>query len=313
MTKDLESLLYRFVSSWPKTLEAAYYRYSRLYQKKLSQVGSAYSVRQGLPYWHSLPGWILRAQGKNSVARNIPKRFLRDVLWGQYCLFFSIRLKDDLFDQQAHDPLLLFVGEQFALEADRAYSEHFGKTHPFWISYRVFLRQTIEGIVEVYELQRRRRYRRRRLLEAYTRVSAIFKIGSVAVCMRINRPRLLPPVQRVLDELAIAGQILDDFMDIAEDCSQNRLNYAASVLFDAGSKGRSSSTDYLGRIAHGFIQTDAEERVFTTIAQHLANALDASKHLALPHLARLILRYQSSMKQIEKGLYHNRVKRIFSF
>ena len=312
MIERLESRLDLFVSSWPAVLRAAFYQYTRATQKRLSVVEAAYPKRLTLPYWHFMPGWILGANRKNQSLRNFSKHFLEDVLWGQYCLFLSVRVKDDLFDRQAHDPLLLFVGEQFALEAERVYSTYFFKSDSFWKFYRKFLRETIEGIVEVNAFQRGRWHKRRRLLEAYARVSAIFKVGSVAVCLRTRRAGLLPSIQRTLDELAIAGQILDDFMDIAEDYKQNRINFAASVFLDAGSKDHKRSGNDLKQIVRGFLQTDAEERVFTIISQHLANALEEAKQLRLPPLERMILHYQQSIQLIEKSVYQGRVKRIFS-
>jgi hypothetical protein len=150
-------------------------------------------------------------------------------LWGQYCLFLSVGIHDDLFDGQARRPSLVFVADELLIESQCAYAKYF-REGPFWSIYRDCVRQTTKALVEADSQQRSLYASRKRMLGCYARAAAIFKIGSAAVCLKRRRMRSFSHIARFLEEMAIAGQILDDLEDMEEDLERGRYNFAANTL-----------------------------------------------------------------------------------
>ena len=88
------------------------------------------------------------------MPRRVPPAFLDTVLWGQTCLFYAVRLQDDLLDGELPGSPLALAPILFLTEADRAYSSIFHRDAAFWKHYRQALETTVAGIVRVAELQR---------------------------------------------------------------------------------------------------------------------------------------------------------------
>ena len=136
-------------------------------------------VAAGEPYWVLLPRWLHGAVSGAS-RRKLGARFLRDIAWGQYCLYLCVRIQDDLFDGQAKDLRLVFVSVQLLLESERAFQSHVPPA--FWPIHRQLLETTTSAILEADERQAAGRGTGDGL-GVHARIASIFKTGAAAVCL----------------------------------------------------------------------------------------------------------------------------------
>ena len=172
------------------------------------------SSEELLPWWFLVPGWIFI--NKETHARN-DQKFMEDILWAQYCIFLSIRILDDIFDNQAKDSNLIFVPYLLQLEADRQFAKYFPNDSPFWKKKNNFNQKTLILIIQTDNLQRNRKTEAKELLKAYADVASVFKIGISAICENEKDFTKLKLFYKFADELAIISQLFDDFYDILED------------------------------------------------------------------------------------------------
>lgn len=254
--------------------------------------------------WLLLPEWLAVSTGV--TARAGGRAFLRDVLWGQYALFLFVRIHDDLVDHQARSPWLAYVGDRYLVEAVSGYSRHAGPE--FWPLFWELVTETLDGIAEADRLQRRPRPDRRALLAAYARVSAIFKVSSIAVLQRSRKMRLYPAVSTFKDHTAMAGQILDDIEDVDDDLKEGRRNYLAARLLNASrlpGEPRDPRAIVAGRLFTGHAVDaclDEADRQFAA----------AGRALTLPQAQRYLSREQQHVDRIRASFHARRVSFLFS-
>jgi hypothetical protein len=257
--------------------------------------------------WLLLPTW-LAGRLKPKPAR-ADRRFLADVLWAQYALFLGVRVHDDLVDRQAQSAWLVYVGDRFLLEAEQALARHTFDDR-FWMLYRQYLGETLDGIAEVDALQRRRRPSRAALARGYARVSAIFKIGSAAVLSRYGRLDWRAPLSAYKDHLAIASQILDDAEDLDEDLRRDRCNYVAAALQPR--RGRlASPAARRAAIERAIIVDDGLTPVLDEVARHVRAAGRIVAPLRLPAADAHIAAHLDHVESLRAGVHRARVRRVF--
>jgi geranylgeranyl pyrophosphate synthase len=246
-----------------------------------------------LPYWRVLPV-ALRTRFRSGTARKpIRRKFLHDVQWAQYCLFLCIRFQDDVFDGQNRDAATIFASDQCLLEADRVFAKYFSPRSWFWREYRESFRLTTQSIVEVDALQRKSTSRPDELLDGYARVSSILKIGSAAVCAKLHQKSAYKRVSRFCDELAKAGQIMDDIHDLEEDLGRKRFNYMANVLRRSEKKmpKRARSNELLNQLR--ILAT--MEKIYDEARTHVSRASAAIYPLEIPGMKKYLAHYHSSI------------------
>ena len=107
----------------------------------------------------------------------LPEGFLHDVLWGQYGLFFFVRIQDDLIDGQARWPGLVLAADQLLLASERGFARHLESYPGCWEARRSYLEQTTRTIATVDRLQLSPGQMTVEKLHLHSRVSAIFKTG----------------------------------------------------------------------------------------------------------------------------------------
>lgn len=224
------------IYSWPDSMARDLRRYLRDLRRRVFARKRTATSEARSPYWIPLPQWLARKYRRDAGSRNITQRFISDVMWGQYCLFLFLRIQDDVFDGQADFPSLIYASDQFLFEAESLFLKYFSGTSPFWDIYHDCLRRSTRGIIQADRLQRTVHTKCENLLGKYAEVSSIFKVGSAAVCVRADRMKDFVHITRFADELAKAGQILDDFEDVVEDLERKRFNYAAIVLLHGAAK-----------------------------------------------------------------------------
>ncbi|MGA3244055.1 MAG: hypothetical protein ABSE41_05540 [Bacteroidota bacterium] len=224
----------RFLARQPAAIRGCFESYFRELNRRHRRKKSRVASWLRLPYWKILPTALFDKFRREIRQPLIPHGFLSDIQWGQYCLYLFIRFQDDVFDGQASDPALIYASDQCLLEADRIFAKYFPLRSWFWKEYRKILICTTQSIVEVDAKQRFPASRSDELLEGYARVSSILKVGSVALCAVANRQRTYRHVSHFCDEMAKAGQIMDDLRDLDEDLLQKRYNYVANLLRRSG-------------------------------------------------------------------------------
>ena len=122
-----------------------------------------------LPWWFLVPGWIVKE--KETHVLN-DQKFMEDILWAQYCIFLSVRILDDIYDNQAKDSNLIFVPHLLQLEADRQFAKYFPNDSSFWKKKNHFQQKTLISIIQTDKLQRNRKTEVKDLLQAYADVAA---------------------------------------------------------------------------------------------------------------------------------------------
>lgn len=168
-------------------------------------------------YWLLFPEWLAAKDEQR----------LRDVLWAQYCLYCLLRVQDDVVDGDAKSLHLAVAGNLLASEATRALAPHFDAASPLWEYLRRAVDTTSTALIEI---DRRQLVPERNGLDdlpLYAKLSRCLTVATYAVLLADGRDREWPLVARVLDQLAVAGQLLDDFHDLEQDLTAGCYNFAA--------------------------------------------------------------------------------------
>jgi hypothetical protein len=231
----------------------------------------------------------------------VSPEFLDVVVWGQTCLFYAVRLQDDLLDGDiSHSPLTL-APLLFLAEADRAYSSVFQANSGFWRHYRSALETTVSGIVRVAEMQRNSAVSPDALLTVYGGVDAILSVGSSAVCVCAERNDMIPRIDEFVGELGKVLLALDDVEDIEEDLADGRLNYAARMLLDSDDM-RSTNPHYLMRGVSAKARPEGYDEIRRRLMDCLGRATDAIAPLELMPAVDLIEKTTAAVQGLgEKG------------
>jgi hypothetical protein len=251
-------------------------------------------------YWLHLPHWLLTRASAPDPA------LLDEVLWAQYCLFVFIRMQDDVLDGQAHSARLLFVANEFLLEAERTFARSGG--HPVVEYVRGTIAETSRAILAADALQRREIARVSALTSLYARVSAIFKAAPAAICLARGDLSALVHAERFADGLAVAGQLVDDFEDIDADLDDGRLNLAARVLAPHVSPRQSGARRAVHR---AIVEGTRLPRLFALIREHVSASRAAISPLNLPDADPYLDRVNRDVDALECAVHRARVGAVF--
>lgn len=295
-----------FCRSWPKGLQDVLAGYRRTCAPPARPGPHRRAAAANLPYWAVLP-WLLWRQ---HAGDQDDRGFLCDAVWGQQCLFLLIRIQDDLFDGQASDLSLVFASDQFAIEAERVFSGHFARSSSFWDVFRTALTNTTRTILEVDRLQRCFEGPPDRLLAGYAAVASIFKVGTAAVCIRFGKQRDLRALGRFADEMAMAGQILDDLEDVADDWRRQRFNYVARVLLrsDGGPSELSRSERRLKGVVEDIYLGEGAETVMGLVKRHLTRAAAALEAVDFPGAHRYMKSSIDGLSELRAAFHRAQVR-----
>lgn len=306
----LHSYIEDSIASWPPTMRREFRRYiRRFYRETRGRTGCDDPIRSQ-PYWLLFPVWLARKYARAPSDR-IGKVALNDILWGQYCVFLSVRIKDDLYDGQTSASSLLGAADYFLTEAYNVFSRHIANGDRFWDMFSENLNETSQAIIEVDAMQRLRRVSLARMRDGHARVSSIFKIGSAAVCCLTDHPDHMTHVAEASDRLAIAGQILDDFQDMEEDFRQGRLNYAARFILGASRQTATWRDDALHHIAERLLYSDSAARLFAEVIGHVHMTSRLLAPLRLAETEEYVAEYTRSLEGTAEAVGRVRVDRIF--
>ncbi len=260
------------------------------------------------PFWLLVPGWLERRYASGGAAADAPGGFLSDALWAQWCLFLSLRIQDDLLDGDARRPELVLVASLLRLESERAFAAHLGEDARFWKLFRSYQEGTYHAAADIDRLQRSAGGIGPDDLDLYARASAIFKVGAVAVCLRRDAARDLGQVDRFCDHFAIAGQIVDDLLDVEEDLARGRRNYAACCMLRAREEPRDGASRQA--VWRSFLLGAGAATVRREVTRELDAARGALARLALPAAEAWLDRFAASCDSMFSALHELRVERV---
>lgn len=306
----LHSYIEDSIAAWPPTMRRDFRRYIRRFYRESRGRAECDDPIRSQPYWLLFPVWLARKYA-DAPSNGIGEGALNDILWGQYSVFLSVRIKDDLFDGQTSASSLLEAADHFLAEAGRVYSRHIGEGDRFWEMYSEYLNETAQGIIDVDAMQRLRRVSLSRMRDGHARVSSIFKIGSAAVCCLTDHQDHMTHVGDACDRLAIAGQILDDFQDIEEDFRQGRLNYAARFILGTSRQTAAWREDALHQIAERLLFSESAARLFAEVIGHVHMTSRMLAPLRLPETEEYVTEYARSLERTAEAVGRVRVDRIF--
>lgn len=295
---------------WPRPIRRDLQRYMRRLSRGTGGSGPCVNRSQSQPYWSLFPTWLA---GKYNLkkADTISESVLDEILWAQHCVFLSLRIKDDLLDGQGITSLLFLAADQFLAEAGDILFRHLRQSKRFWDIYTGNLRETVQAFWEVDAMQQRRRVSLRQMRAGYARVSSIFKIGSAAICCLADRERDFSSVEEAADELAIAGQIFDDFRDIHEDLRRGRLNYAARFILGSSTQAGTDPANAVNLIGERLLYSGRVAGLFDEVIGHVETARRTLAPHKLPEAECYFSEYVKSLKTTAIALDHEQRRRTF--
>jgi hypothetical protein len=308
---SLRGRLEKLIRSWYPCLTKDFREVLQLRSVTGSRGATDPSSEHKQPYWLLLPRWLASAYGIDAGSKPSHRRFVEDILWGQYCLFLCIKIHDDLFDRHTDRLSLMYAGDEFLLEANRVFSLHFGTSSSFWDFFYSSLQESLRAIVALNDLQHDRKLQRLDLLKYYRREYSLCKIGMYAVCLQAKRRKDFSQVAAFSDQMAIVGQVVDDLLDMKEDIEAGRLNYAASFLLVYGKSRKRRSRQPLTRIARSLLLTDASTNLFLELQRRVRRAEELIRSLSLLDASKYMESYRESLDNMEAHLHRERVKHIF--
>jgi hypothetical protein len=196
-------------------------------------------------------------------------------------------------------------------ESRRVFEKYFDERSSFWDGYERCVETTNAAIRQIDTLQRADTTSACQLLREYAKQSAVFKVGSLAICTMSGRPGIFARISRFADRMAIASQIVDDLQDITEDLKQKRLNYAARVVLQDSKGVPQGGSTILERIAGGFLYGDGLQTIFGGVRSRLRLAGEALGSLRLPESSAYLSSYNAVLNVLEQHLHRERVQWVF--
>ncbi len=277
--------LERFLGTWEPFLARRFFQYDRLLRSKVHRAPSVWGEGESGPYWRELPRWLAGRSGNGGSA--VSPDFLDTILWGQHCLFYAVRLQDDMLDGELSRSPLTMAPLLLLSEAEQAFSSAIDAKRQFWVHYRRALGTTVAGITRVAELQRSPAAHADDLLDAYGCVDAVLSVASSAVCEQMGRAEEVPHINDFVRELGKVLLALDDAEDIGEDLADGRLNYAARVVLEP-EFARGGDLPPMAKMWRLHVRTEGYDEIRQALFGCLVMATEAIVPLKLPHALDLI-------------------------
>jgi hypothetical protein len=153
----------------------------------------------------------------------------------------------------AHSPDLL----PLLFEAQARLGRLFGSRDLFWTDYRRLIRQQVESDTWESHVTIPVRFCPA-LVRRLGRKAALVRWPAAAVARRLGLPHLIKRIDRALDDLLAALQLIDDVADADEDAAAGQVN---AVLVAGGASARMTGAALQARILRGMPAVFAAARV----------------------------------------------------
>ena len=293
-----------FTSSWPAPMRGELKKYVRF------RMVQPLRGSPGPPTHYVLfPTWLLHRF--RPAPSGSDKRFLREVLWGQFSLYLSFRIQDDLFDRDAGGVWLSFASDRLQLESIRTFARLFPRQSPFWSIYFSSIESATMGLVRVDRMQRSRRRNVGTLLREYTRVGSVFTVGSAAVCARYSTMRNFRQAAIFWHEMAIAAQLLDDFEDLDQDWGQKRLNSVARIMLGKELPRLAGNGEALTAVKQALV-AGGTDRIARIVLQRMARAEKALEPIQRGKPYPGLRHYREDIERMRRSMHRENVRFFFA-
>lgn len=240
-------------------------------------------------YWLLIPEWL--AVGEHEG--------LSDILWAQYCLYCLLRCQDDVVDGDSRKLHLTVAANLLVVEAASTLRQVVRPTSPFWPWHDEALAATSCALIELDARQSSPARDGHGDLALYARLSRCLTLATRA----IHLDRGAEDWSRwstLLDHLAVAGQILDDFHDLETDLRRGKYNFAAWFLTRPVLASTVEAVEAI--IASNVATTDRLHGLFGCVHAQL----DAAAALLHPgddsRIHAYVARFQRTTHQLEKAI-----------
>ena len=262
------------------------------------------------PAWISMP-MALDQSWSEERGQSLASGVLDELLWGQYALFLCIRLQDDLLDETGEDLRLILVADHFLIASLEAFQRFPELDDAFWARYRGWIRDTVNGDIEVEDLEADPGRFTKEHLGLHARVSAVLKVGVAAVARMHGRDEDVAWLSRFLDHAAVVHQITDDLDDLVQDLTGGRYTWVANTILALEPGASLESDECARRLREGFLQPErgaviAEE--LRRIARDATAEVPPSAPPAIHEAAHMLHR---SADELEQRLHMARVRWVF--
>lgn len=307
--RNIQTRLEELTNSWPEVLCIEFNKYinSNLTPPKSD---ANYDVTKN-QLWYNLIIIFIRAFAEEEGDKEEVKSFLEDILWAQFCLLLTFRIKDDLYDGDIRSNSLIIASDQLLIESYRTYNKYFNGSESFWTAYFNSVETTGLTLILVDEMQQDKNTNPRNLLENYKDVLSIFNIGFKAICIKYKANEKLTNIIEVNNYLSIAGQILDDIKDIDEDLSRGRYNYVSLLLMNSYSEKKNKFGSSHEALLNNLFRKGKLSNVFDNIFELMNFAKVSAGILQIKKLNELILEYAQNINLLQKYYHECRVKLLF--
>ena len=124
------------------------------------------------------------------------------------------------------------------------------------------------------------------------------------MCLLARQPRTRSALSRFGDEMAIAGQIIDDLEDLDEDLARGRFNYVAQRLLSAPGPQESAAA----RVAAELVLGDGGTRILAEVRRHLLAAEDALRSVDCPAADEEVRSSLRSLDRLQTQIHRRSVE-----
>ena len=264
LTQRLRLLL----ASWPETAR----RHSGEALARFTRDPGGCSPRRwsNHPGWLVIPEWLFHRHVTTEPGRNTHRKFLEDIVFAQYCLFLFVRLQDDLLDDLEKNVNSTFISQLLYLESERLFQERLADEPDFKKIRLALIRKTILTALQAQSTQTSPETTPEELLKLNADLASVLHVGTAAICMRFGDRSEWGRLERILTELALAGQILDDLADLEEDLRAGRFSYVAKILVGLSRTTVASAAEAVPVVAEQLIRGPGLQRIEDEIGRHLA-------------------------------------------
>mgnify|MGYP006954409217 CR=1 FL=1 len=307
----LEKRILNLARDWPVEMRKDFRNYIRRWPGPRRKSRHSSQPSSFGPYWLLIPRWLSLDINGRKNKKPISNGLLKEILCGQYYLFLAVRIQDDLYDGHIRSNSLIYVADQFIWGAEKIFRKHFDGESSFWHYYYGLLKETTDAIVKVAEIQKAKQADPDLLLDGYAGVAALFKIGLIAVCLKAGCRGRLAPLMKASDNLAIAGQIADDMLDIDDDLKRGQINYAVQVILHHRRSISAHRADLSGMVREGIYYADFINRLLSEIETYLEMAQKSLASIKQPAVEKYFHASFEAIAHALRKFHAERMKVIF--
>lgn len=264
----------------------------------------------GIPSWLRIPLWLDDAWAAEGSPP--PSGWdLTELLWGQYALFLSLRMKDDLLDGERDDLRLLFVADGFLFASMESFQRFPELDAGFWAFYRRSVRATLDGALEVGRLEREPGRFTTEHLELHAKVCSAMKVGVTALCRLYGHDQDREWLSRLQDRIAIVNQVVDDVNDLPDDLRVGRYTWVANTVLGLA-PGESLAPDaWAHRLGAGLMEEARGAQVVEELRRAVRAAAAEVPVSAPQPIREMVERLAGTPTVLDELAHETRVRWVF--